>query len=109
MENKVISDSYCEALAYVIITQAQFLEDKVKAGAFISLFLQSINKKYGEAGLKQVVEEIKKELSPQSPQKPGYKQTVRKGADTRPRKQSPFMRRLRNKLSKKKQQQARTQ
>ncbi|MBF0457489.1 MAG: hypothetical protein HQK99_06300 [Nitrospirae bacterium] len=87
MNDEVMSESYCEALAYMIITHAQALQDKIKAGAFISLFLQTINKKYGEAALKRVVEEMKKELTP------------------RP-KQSSFLKRLRNKLLKRKQRQA---
>ncbi|MBF0457606.1 MAG: hypothetical protein HQK99_06905 [Nitrospirae bacterium] len=103
MDNKVMSDSYCEAVAYIIITQAQYLEDKNKAGAFIALFLQSISKKYGETGLKRVVEAIRKELTPEALQKLGYKQDVKNAAGNRAKKQSPFIARLRNKLRKKRQ------
>ncbi|WP_420266413.1 hypothetical protein [Candidatus Magnetominusculus dajiuhuensis] len=88
MDNRVMSDNYCEAVAYMIITNAQALEDKVKAGAFISLFLQSINNKYGEEALKRVVEEIKKELTP------------------KPKQPTSPLKRLRAKLLKRKQQQA---
>ncbi|MCG6553787.1 MAG: hypothetical protein L7F77_15785, partial [Candidatus Magnetominusculus sp. LBB02] len=84
--NVAMSDGYCEALAYMIVTQAQALKDKNKSGAFISLFLQSIYKQFGEDGLKRVIEEIKKELSP----------------PVSARKQSPFVHRLRSSLQKRK-------
>lgn len=107
MDNKVMSDSYCEALAYIIITQAQYLEDKNKAGAFIALFLQSISKKFGETGLKRVVEAIRKDLTPEAMQKLGYKQDIKpnvnKATGNRSKNQSPMIARLRNKLRKKRQ------
>ncbi|MBF0456786.1 MAG: hypothetical protein HQK99_02705 [Nitrospirae bacterium] len=91
--NEVMSDSYCEALAYIITTQTQSLGDKNKAGAFIALFLQSINNKYGETGLKRVIVGMKKELTPETIQKSGNEQ-------------SSVLKRLRNKLLKRRQRQA---
>ena len=108
MENKAMSDSYCEALAYIIITQAQALDDKIKAGAFITLFFQGINKKYGEAALTRVIREIKKELTPEALHSLGYNQPINKekGTGIPLWKQSPFLQLLRNNLIKRKQQQA---
>ena len=106
MENKAMSDSYCEVVAYMIITHAQYLQDKNKAASFITLFLQSIYKEYGAAGLEQVVVEIKKELPPETLQALGYKQSVKQGTGIPLYKQSPFLQLLRNNLLKRRQQQA---
>ncbi|KWT90984.1 hypothetical protein [Candidatus Magnetominusculus xianensis] len=98
MDNKVMSDSYSEALAYVITSQAQALEDKNKAGAFIALFLQSVNNKYGAAGLKLVIEAVKKELPPEALQKLGNKQAINNSMPNPSRKQSSLIQRIRNNM-----------
>ncbi|KWT76843.1 hypothetical protein [Candidatus Magnetominusculus xianensis] len=98
MGNKVMSDSYSEALSYVITSQAQALEDKNKSGAFIALFLQSVNNKYGEAGLKLVIEAIKHELPPDALQKLGNKQEFNMSMPNPPRKQSSLIQRIRNNM-----------
>ncbi len=89
---------YSEALGLVITSQAQALEDKNKAGAFIALFLQSVNNKYGAAGLKLVIEAIKNGLPPEALQKLGNKQTDNKSIHNPPRKQSSLIKRIRNNL-----------
>ncbi|MCG6553502.1 MAG: hypothetical protein L7F77_14360 [Candidatus Magnetominusculus sp. LBB02] len=90
MANVAMSDGYCEALAYMIVTQAQALKDKNKSGAFISLFLQSIFKQFGEPGLKRVIEAMKKELAMSPKPKAASK--------------SQFLHGIRTKLLKRKQQ-----
>ncbi|MBF0319820.1 MAG: hypothetical protein HQL01_08470 [Nitrospirae bacterium] len=109
MENKSMADSYYEALASMIITHAESLENKNKAGAFISLFLQSIYKKYGDAAMRRVREYMKKELIPEALLDAGSTQTVKNGTGVPLYKQSPFLQLIRKnmiKAIKRKQEQA---
>ncbi|MBF0555882.1 MAG: hypothetical protein HQK96_15260 [Nitrospirae bacterium] len=52
MDNRVMSDSYCEALAYMIITNAQALEEEQGRGfyfAFPAKYKQQIRRGGTEA------------------------------------------------------------
>ncbi|MBF0516670.1 MAG: hypothetical protein HQK97_06050 [Nitrospirae bacterium] len=100
MDKNVISDNYVDALGFVITSQAQALNDKHKAGAFIALFLQSILNKYGKAALKQVIEAIKKQLPPEALKKLVKCQGCNKGMTKPPCKKSSPLQRLRNKTKK---------